>query len=125
MKRLILIGIQAFNGLTAVGGGTALMAGAIKVPQWYERTAFVNGYFPGLILFAIVGGSALLAALALYKRAIGAEIASLLAGLIMLFWIIGEVVSIRTPHILQLVYVITGLTVLLLTPKTMGQKASS
>ena len=92
------------------------MSGAAKMPQWTQHTDFHSLYFPGVILMAIVGGSALLAAISLYKRAVGANMASLVAALIMLFWIIGEIVSIRTFHPLQAIYIATALVVIILTP---------
>jgi len=116
-RKAWLIGLQTFNGVTAAAGGIALMSGTIKMPQWIAHTGFSSLYFPGVILMAIVGGSALLAAISLYKQATGAYLASLLAGVIMLFWIIGEITSIRTFHVLQAIYLITALAVIVLTPQ--------
>jgi hypothetical protein len=108
-----------FNGLTAVGGGLALMTGWIpEQPSWVEHTDFESNYFPGVILLAVVGGSSLVAAVALVRRSTAWELASILAGFVMLFWIIGEIASIRAFHVLQLVYVVTGVAVVWLTPAT-------
>lgn len=119
-----LVGLHLFNGITAVAGGFALMAGVIdsQANAWLGHTAFNGLYFPGIILFAIVGGSSLFAALCLLKRTNESTSLSLLAGLIMLFWIIGEVVSIRTFHFLQVIYVITSLSVIYLTFQTKSKK---
>lgn len=116
-RRKLLLGVQLFNGVSAVGGGLALMVGWIpEQPSWVEHTAFTSNYFPGVILMAIVGGSAMIAALAMVKRIDGWKLSSVVAGMIMVFWIIGEIASIRTFHILQLIYLITGLLVLWWTP---------
>jgi hypothetical protein len=121
MKKL-LISLQVFNGLTAVAGGLALMSGTIKMAGWTNYTAFPDLYFPGVILFAVVGGSALIAALAMMKRVTGAEIASLTAGMIMLFWIVGEIVSIREFHWLQVIYLLTSIAILAISPGAINAK---
>ncbi len=112
----ILLTLLIFNAISAVGGGIALMYGSIKQPLWIMHTDFNNLYFPGVILLAIVGGSAFIAILAMLKRITGWQLASLMSGVIMLFWIIGEVVSIRSFHWLQAIYVSTSLAIIYLTP---------
>lgn len=112
-----LLGVHVFNGLSAVGGGLALMVGWIpEQSSWVEHTGFTNNYFPGVILMAVVGGSALVAAVAMVKRIDGWRLSSLVAGMIMVFWIVGEVASIRGFHFLQVIYLIAGLLVLWWTP---------
>jgi hypothetical protein len=114
----ILFGLLLFNGISAVGGGFALMTGLIpRQASWIQHTDFGSLYFPGVILMAIVGGSSLLAGLAMAKHAAGWQLCSLLTGLIMLFWIVGEVASIRAFHFLQVIYFVTGALVIWLTPK--------
>jgi hypothetical protein len=114
----ILFGLLVFNGISAVGGGYALMTGVIpKQPLWIQHTDFSTLYFPGVILMAIVGGSSLLAALAMMKRSPGWQLSSLLTGLIMLFWIVGEIASIRAFHFLQVIYFVTGVLVIWFTPR--------
>ncbi len=70
-----LLGVQLFNGLSAFGGGLALMVGWIPEQQIW-----------------------------------------VVAGVIMLAWIVGEVASIRGFHILQVIYLLTGVLVLWWTP---------
>ena len=53
-----LFGLLLFNGISAVGGGIALMTGVIpKQASWLQHTDFASMYFPGVILTAMVGGS--------------------------------------------------------------------
>ena len=112
-----LMGLLLFNAVSSVGGGIALMAEVIpEQREWVQHNDFPSLYFPGVILMAIVGGSAALAAVAMVKRSPGWELASLLSGVIMVFWIIGEVASIRGFHFLQVVYLVTGLLVVWFTP---------
>jgi hypothetical protein len=69
-----------------------------------------------VILMAIVGGSSLTAAIAMVKRSDGWQLTSIVAGTIMVFWIIGEVASIRGFHSLQVIYLVTGALVIWWTP---------
>jgi hypothetical protein len=120
----ILFGLLVFNGVSAVGGGIALMTGLIpKQASWIQHTDFASLYFPGVILMAIVGGSSLIASLSMMKATSGWELYSILAGVIMLFWIVGEIVSIRGFHPLQVLYFVTGALVIWCTPK--GESGSA
>jgi len=110
-----LIGLLLFNSLSAIGGGLALMAKPGMFPaSWIQHTAFPSLYFPGVILFAIVGGSSLVAGLSVWKRIEGEVLATIVAGVIMCIWIIGEITSIQSLHWLQIIYLATGLAVLAL-----------
>ena len=116
-KSKVLLGLLLFNGLSATAGGLALMTGWIpEQASWVRDTDFPSNYFPGVILMAVVGGSSLIAATALVKRSDGWQLASIVAGTIMVFWIIGEVASIRGFHFLQVMYLVTGALVVAWTP---------
>lgn len=113
----VLLGLLLFNGVSATAGGLALMTDWIpEQPSWVRDTDFASNYFPGVILMAVVGGSSLVAAAAMVKRVDGWQLASILAGTIMVFWILGEVASIRAFHVLQVIYLVTGVLVVLWTP---------
>jgi hypothetical protein len=113
----VLLGLLLFNGLSATVGGLALMTDWIpEQASWVRDTDFPSNYFPGVILMAVVGGSSLIAAAGLVKRSDGWQLASIVAGTIMVFWIIGEVASIRGFHFLQVIYLMTGALVVTWTP---------
>lgn len=117
-----LLGLLLFNGVSAAAGGLALMMDWIpEQASWVRHSDFPSNYFPGVILMALVGGSSLIAATALVKRSDGWRLASIVAGSIMVFWIIGEVASIRGFHFLQVIYLVTGALVVLWTP---GRRSS-
>ena len=121
----VLLGLLLFNGLSATGGGLALMTDWIpEQASWVRDTDFPSNYFPGVILMAVVGGSSLIAAIALVKRIDGWPLASIVAGTIMVFWIIGEVASIRGFHFLQVIYLVTGALVVTWTPARQTEAAS-
>lgn len=113
----VLTLVLLFNSVSAIGGGLALITGVIPEQRsWVEHTDFTTLYFPGVILMAIVGGSAAAAMLASAKRAVGWELTSVVSGLVMIVWIVGEIASIRGFHILQVIYLLTGTAVIWLTP---------
>lgn len=116
-KNKVLLGLLLFNGVSATGGGLALMTNWIpEQASWVRDTDFPSNYFPGVILMAVVGGSSLIAAVALVKRSVGWQLASIAAGTIMVVWVIGEVASIRGFHVLQVIYLVTGALVVTWTP---------
>jgi hypothetical protein len=122
----VLLGLLLFNGLSATFGGLALMTDWIpEQASWVRDTDFPSNYFPGVILMAIVGGSSLVAAAGLVKRSNGWQLASIVAGTIMVFWIIGEVASIRGFHFLQVIYLVTGALVVTWTPASDRSATSS
>ena len=85
-----LLGLLLFIGVSAAAGGVALMTDWIpEQASWVQETDFPSNYFPGVILMAVVGGSSLIAAAALAKRSDGWQLASIVAGTIMVFWISG------------------------------------
>ena len=51
------------------------------------------------------------------KRIVGWQLSSILAGAIMVLWIVAEIASIRGFHILQVIYFVTGALVIWFTPK--------
>lgn len=114
----VLLALLLFNGVSAAGGGLALMTDWIpEQASWVRDTDFASNYFPGVILMAVVGGSSLVAAAALVKRSDGWQLASIVAGTVMVIWIVGEVASIRAFHPLQVIYLVTGVLVVTSTPR--------
>jgi len=96
-RRSALIALELFVALTAVGGGIALALGAEggRFPRsWLSGTPFVDYSAPGLILAAVVGGSATAAAIALVRGSSVAPGAAAAAGVVLVGWIVGEVVLI-------------------------------
>jgi hypothetical protein len=125
-KSKVLLGLLLFNGLSATVGGLALMTDWIpEQASWVRDTDFPSNYFPGVILMAVVGGSSMIAAAALVKRSDGWQITSIVAGTIMVFWIIGEIGSIGGFHFLQVIYLVTGALVVTLTPARQTEAVSS
>jgi hypothetical protein len=112
------MGLLVFNSLSAIGGGIALMTGLIpEQAEWVAHTDFPSLYFPGVILMAVVGGSSAIAVLGMATHSQGWQMSALVAGVIMVFWIVGEVASLRGFHVLQVIYFATGALVVCCTPR--------
>ncbi len=97
--RALLFITDLLVALTAVGGGIALIVGLEtgRFPaDWLEGTPFSSYVLPGVILAGVVGGSATLAALSLLRSPAGGG-ASVLAGVIMMGWIIAEILLLKQP----------------------------
>ena len=92
--RIALAVIEACIGLGAIGGGIALLIGAMG--QWLpvaflQGTPFSDYIIPGLILTVVVGGGMLLAAATQFIQREWAVLLSAAMGLIMIGWEIVEV----------------------------------
>lgn len=107
-----LVGISLFNAVSALGGGISLVTGTLPVPTALLRnTPFDSFVIPGLFLGVVIGGSALVGAIALLVHATKSRLISAAAGVIMVGWIIGETILIQGFSWLQGLYLLTGLLV--------------
>lgn len=107
--RLLLV-LLVLNGLGGIAGGIALMKGVMPFPEvWLQHTPFHNYFVPGLILFLVVGGGHLVAAFILLWRTAVARIASLIAGLVLIGWMAGELRLIGFQAAIQVWFVTVGL----------------
>ncbi len=99
--RRVLVALEGFTALTAVGGGVALATGleGHRFPAELLRgTPFRSYVVPGLILAGAVGGSAAVAAAATVRGPRLGAWASVLAGSMLMGWIAGEVLILRAPE---------------------------
>ena len=108
-----------FVALNAFGGGYYGMAGAKNIPiEWLEGTPFSNYFIPSLFLFSIIGGSSLLAAIAIFrKHPLGTKLAFVSASIVIL-WLIIQVVMIGYVSWMQPVTAIVALLIIILTSLT-------
>jgi hypothetical protein len=115
-KRFLLGSVLAFLALNAFGGGYYAMAGAEGVPvEWLAGSGFSTYFVPGLILFAVVGGSAALAAVAVFARhSSGPELARG-AGWVLVAWLVVQVAIVGYVSWLQPVTALAAISILSLT----------
>ncbi len=81
-----------FLAINAFAGGYYGMSGAKGIPlEWLKGSPFHNFFLPSLILFICVGGSALAAAILVFRQHHLARKATFLFVLIVLVWLIVQV----------------------------------
>ena len=106
----ILLALFFFIGLGAVAGSIGVMKEIMPFPEmWLEGTPFHSYFYPGLILCLVVGGSQFAAAFILLWRSSLAKMASLIAGLVLLGWMVGEFRLIGFQAPIQVCFVTIGL----------------
>jgi len=80
--------LLTLGALNALGGGVYGLSGAEGVPkEWLAGSPFRDYLVPSLILLVVVGGSLLIAAIAVWTRKPWAEWAALVAAGVLLGWI--------------------------------------
>lgn len=98
--RRIVVAVDAFVAVTAVGGGLALASGAERgrfPVQWLSRTPWTSYLIPGLILALAVGGSATLATVAAWRRLRSAGRVTAVAGIVLAGQVVGEIALLAQP----------------------------
>lgn len=113
--RVALIVLELFVGLGAVVGGVGVATNTIGLPEGLLRGSPFDSYLiPGLVLVFVVGGSQLAAAAAVLRRHELGAAASVLAGLILVGWMVVEIAIIGLGHWVQGFYLVLGLLILVL-----------
>lgn len=113
--RYLLGGLLAFGALNAFAGGVYGLSGAEGVPlEWLEGSPFRSYFVPSLILFFIVGGSFLFAAIAVFSGSRIARFSALGAGTVVLVWIVVQVSVIGYVSWMQPTTAAGGLLIVLL-----------
>jgi hypothetical protein len=115
--RRLAVGLLAgLVALTSIGGGIAMLLGAEagRFPlAWLSGTPFSDYTIPALLLVIVVGGSALAASVFALRSHPLARVAALLAGLILIGYIVGEVLLLKQeppgPTWMEIFYFALGL----------------
>ena len=112
----ILLCLEILIGLSAVGGGLAIMfTDWMKLPSsWLANSPFHSYFFPGLILTCIVGGNYLLAALLTWKKNTYSYQSTGIAAFGLLIWIYTEIYIINQSSFLQTIFFASGIGTLVL-----------
>ncbi len=121
--RITLVFIEACIGLSAIGGGIALLKGVMG--QWLpvaflQGTPFSDYLIPGLVLTVVVGGGMLLAATTQFIAHEWAVLLSVAMGLIIIGWEIAEIAIIDryaqavvpSTVVQQVLFAVLGLTII-------------
>lgn len=110
--------IQAFIGITAIGGGLRLVSNPNGLPdfpiEWLINSPFSNYFFPGLVLLIIIGfGFVVSSTLNFLRKRYSSGIAALL-GICLILYMIIEVWFVGLRNVLQPLYFILGVIVLII-----------
>jgi hypothetical protein len=84
--------LLAFMALNAFGGGYYAMSGAEGVPiDWLQGSPFSSYFIPGLVLFVVVDGSSLMAAVCVFVHSRIAKFATVTAVIIVFAWLLVQI----------------------------------
>ncbi len=115
LARHTLVTLLALVAINALGGGVYGIAGAEDVStEWLSGTPFRDYLVPSLILFVVVGGSSLVAAIAVFLRHRSARPAAFGAGTVLLVWMAVQLALIGYVSWLQPTFVAVAFLVLIL-----------
>jgi hypothetical protein len=113
--RILLGTLLAFAALNAFAGGYYGMSGAPGIPpEWLAGSPFSTYVVPGLILFVVVGGVLLNAAVAVFSGSTDGRAASYLAGAVVLGWLAVQLAIIGYVSWMQPVTALGAMLVLVL-----------
>ncbi|GIF21648.1 hypothetical protein BJ973_004908 [Actinoplanes tereljensis] len=114
-RKAVTAGVLTFLGLTAVGGGVAILVGATPPSGWLENVPLIHGWtIPGLVLTAGFGAGSLLTAAAVLREHPWSRAATGLDGLGLVAWIALEFAYLPDISWLQWLYAAVGIALLLL-----------
>jgi hypothetical protein len=100
-RRIALAVMEGCIGLSAIGGGIAILSGAFDrwlPPAWLAGTPFTNYTIPGLVLLIVIGGGMLLAALTVFVQREWAVLFQAGMGMMMIGFEVVEAVIIDRFH---------------------------
>jgi hypothetical protein len=113
--RYSLGALLVFGALNAFGGGCYGLAGAKGVPtEWLNGSPFPDYFVPSLILLVVVGGSFMVAAIAVFTGLRIAPLAALTAGIVVLGWLTVQLAIIGYVSWMQPTTAIAGVLILVL-----------
>ena len=129
-QRHLLAAACLFVGITAIGGGAALVArpdgSLIQAPAgMLAHSPFDTFLVPGLLLLVVVGIGNAIAGYLIARDKPGAPFAALFAGASLFAWIVTEMILLREHHWLQLGYLAVAALILLETRKTFANRLSA
>lgn len=115
LLRYTLSFLLALVALNAFAGGYYAMSGAVDVPtEWLIGSPFHDYFLPGLILFIVVGGVFLVAAILVFVRLRIARVATFGAVAIVFIWLGAQVAIIGYVSWMQPTTAIIALVILLI-----------
>ncbi len=107
MKKQKILSVLIFLvGVSAIVGGYGIIAeNGLGMPRDFLKTSIFHSFFwPGVILFGVVGGTQIFASVALWLNAGFRRELLAIAGFGLAIWIFVQLYIIESAHILQVIY---------------------
>ena len=118
--------LLAFAALNAFAGGYYAISGAAGVPaEWLDGSPLQSYFIPGLILFFVVGGAFLVAAIAVFVRLRIERSATFIAVAIVFIWLAVQITIIGYVSWMQPVTAFVAVVILFLGLRLPGQGTSA
>lgn len=116
MRKFLIVLLLGMSASAALGGFDLAFNNAkwMKLPLEF-LTGFNSLVIPGLVLLFVVGGTNLVAAIAVIKRHKWANEFSIIAGLGLMIWFFTELYLFRDTHPVQIVYFAWSILILVMT----------
>jgi hypothetical protein len=119
LRRTTLFSLQAFVALTAIPGGIVLMASpdgsAIGLTlELLAASPFTSYSIPGIFLALVVGGTAVLGSVLVYRAHPAERVASLATGSVLMGWIVAQCFFLQAIIPLHLLFFALGLSIAVL-----------
>lgn len=119
LSRALSLWLALFSAMSCLTGGVALVIsrrGTELLPplEMLRFTPFRDYLIPGLILMLVVGGTQLVAVVAILRRHKAADLACVLAGAALSGWVIAEAAMLRVLTRMQAFFLIVGIATLCL-----------
>jgi hypothetical protein len=113
MMRYLAIALLLLNGISAMGGGYALMADAtgsgVGMPiEWIENSIFHDYFIPGLYLFFVNGVANIAVAAAVWFKKGRYSMLTIMAGVALAIWLAVQIITIKQLSMLQFIYALVG-----------------
>ena len=115
MRKLLMVLLFGMAASAAIGGFDLAFLDArwMQLPSEF-LTGFDSFVVPGLILLFVVGGTNLIAGIAVLKRHRLAADLSAVAGLGLMIWFFTELYVFRDTHVVQIVYFAWSVAILVM-----------
>lgn len=125
IERRMIIVVNLFVAVSAIAGGFAILAGWLAPPiEALEGSIFASYDVPALALLILVGGTAVVASIALIRHLNWAAAASVLAGLTLMAYLLVEVATLGLSTWLQPFYFVVALIMIVLALRLPAAKSA-
>ncbi len=118
-KRTVSLALLLFNGLSALFGGSVLVAAPdgsiLGLPlSLLARTPFSDFLIPGLILFGVLGMGSCIGWVLMYRRRPWSSRWAQVVGLGTVIWIVVQVIMVHGVDVLHVIYAAVGMGIMIL-----------